>query len=210
MIRILLIDDHAVVRAGYHRFLERHEDLSVVAEAADAEQGYALFRQYSPDISIVDLSMPGAGGLTLIPRILGHDTLARVLVFSMHEDAVFAARSLQAGARGYVTKSCTPETLVEAVRHIFAGRSFLSPDISQRLMLRSAETHPLAVLSAKEFEVFRLIAEGRSVADIAVALCLSQKTVANYQTLVKEKLGAGTTAALVHVALRHGVIVPPG
>jgi DNA-binding NarL/FixJ family response regulator len=109
-----------------------------------------------------------------------------------------------------VTKSSTPETLVEAVRHIFAGRSFLSPDISQRLMLGSAETHPLAVLSAKEFEVFRLIAEGRSVADIAVALCLSQKTVANYQTLVKDKLGAGTTAALVHVALRHGVIVPPG
>jgi DNA-binding NarL/FixJ family response regulator len=145
----------------------------------------------------------------LIPRILGQDALARVLVFSMHEDAVFAARSLQAGARGYVTKSSTPETLVEAVRHIFAGRSFLSPDISQRLMLGNAETHPLAVLSAKEFEVFRLIAEGRSVADIAVALCLSQKTVANYQTLIKDKLGAGTTAALVHVALRHGVIVPP-
>ena len=210
MIRILLIDDHAVVRAGYHRFLECSADVSVIAEAADAEQGYAQFRRYKPDISILDLSMPGAGGLTLIRRIVAHAPLARVLVFSMHEEAVFAARALQAGARGYVTKNSAPETLVEAVHHVYAGRSFLSPDIAQRLALGGGNVDPLAVLSAKEFEVFRLIAEGQSVADIAAALSLSQKTVSNYQTQIKEKLGAATTAALVHVALRHGVIAPPG
>ena len=210
MIRVLLIDDHAVVRAGYHRFLERSEDLEVVAEAANAEQGYVEFRRHEPDVSIVDLSMPGAGGLTLIRRIVAYEPLARVLVFSMHEDAVFAARSLQAGARGYVTKNSEPETLIEAVRQICAGRIFLSPDIAQRLALGSGDAGPLAVLSAKEFEVFRLIAEGRSLADIAAALSLSQKTVANYQALIKEKLNATTTAALVHIALRNGVITPPG
>jgi len=210
MIRILLIDDHAVVRAGYHRFLERSEDVRVVAEAANAEQGYIEFRQHEPDISIIDLSMPGSGGLALIRRIIAHEPLASVLVFSMHEEAVFAARSLQAGARGYVTKNSAPETLIEAVRQIHAGHSFLSPDIAQRLALGSGDTDPLAVLSAKEFDVFRLIAEGRSVADISDALSLSQKTVANYQTLIKEKLGAHTTTALVHVALRHGVISSPG
>ena len=210
MIRILLVDDHAVVRSGYHRYLERSEDLVVVAEAANAEQGYAEFRRHEPDVSIVDLSMPGAGGLTLIRRIVACEPLARVLVFSMHEDAVFAARSLQAGARGYVTKNSEPETLIEAVRRICAGRIFLSPDIAQRLALGSGDTGPLAVLSAKEFEVFRLIAEGRSLADIAAALSLSQKTVANYQALIKEKLNASTTAALVHIALRNGVITPPG
>ena len=210
MIRILLIDDHAVVRAGYHRFLECSADVSVIAEAADAEQGYAQFRRHEPDISILDLSMPGAGGLTLIRRIVAHEPLARVLVFSMHEDAVFAARALQAGARGYVTKNSAPETLVEAVHRVYAGRIFLSPDIAQRLAFGGGDADPLAVLSAKEFEVFRLIAGGQSVAAIADALSLSQKTVANYQTLIKEKLGAATTAALVHVALRHGVIAPPG
>lgn len=210
MIRILLIDDHAVVRAGYHRFLERSADFSVVAEAADAEQGYTEFRRHEPDISIVDLSMPGAGGLTLIRRIVAHEPLARVLVFSMHEEAVFAARALQAGARGYVTKNSAPETLVDAVHQVYAGRSYLSPDMAQRLALGGGDAGPLAALSAKEFEIFRLIAGGQSVAAIAASLSLSQKTVANYQTLIKEKLGATTTAALVHVALRHGVITPSG
>jgi len=208
MIRILLVDDHAVVRAGYRRFLERSDDVSVVAEAADAAQGYVLFRRHAPDVSVVDLSMPGAGGLELIRRIVAHEPLARVLVFSMHAEAVFAARALQAGARGYVTKRSAPETLVEAVRQVHADRSFLSPDIT--LAFGGGDADPLAVLSAKEFEVFRLIAEGRSVADIAAALSLSQKTVANYQALIKNKFGAATTAALVHVALRHGVIAPPG
>lgn len=210
MIRILLIDDHAVVRAGYRRFLERSADVSVIAEAADAEQGYAQFRLHEPDINILDLSLPGASGLSLIRRIVVHDPMARVLVFSMHEHAVFAARALQAGARGYVTKNSAPETLVEAVHNVYAGRSFLSPDIAQRLALGGGDADPLAVLSAKEFEVFRLIVGGQSVADIAAALSLSPKTVANYQTLIKEKLGASTSAALVHVALRHGVIAPPG
>jgi DNA-binding NarL/FixJ family response regulator len=209
MIRILLIDDHAVVRSGYRRFLERSADIRVVAEAENTEQGYLEFREHQPDVTILDLSMPGSGGLALIRRIIAHEPQACILIFSMHEEAVFAARSLQAGARGYVTKNSAPETLIEAVRRVFAGHSFLSPDIASRL-LGGAEADPLAVLSAREFDIFRRIAEGQTLADISEAMNLSQKTVANYQTLIKEKLGVPTIAALVHIALRHGVLTPPG
>lgn len=210
MIRILLIDDHAVVRAGYRRFLERSKQVTVVAEGENAEQGYALFRQQAPDVSIVDLSMPGVGGLELIRRIMAHEPQARVLVFSMHEEAVFAERALQAGACGYVTKQSPPEVLVEAVHEVHAGRRFLSPGIAQQLTLGQLGTHSITALSAKEFEVFRLIAQGQSVANVANTLKLSLKTVANHQTQVKEKLGASTTTALVHIAFRHGVIALSG
>lgn len=206
MIRILLIDDHAVVRAGYRRFLERSKRVTVVAEGENAEQGYALFRQQSPDVTVVDLSMPGVGGLALIRRIIAHEPLARVLVFSMHEEAIFAERALQAGACGYVTKQSPPEVLVDAVHEVHAGRRFLGPGIEQQLNFGQLGTHSLAELSAKEFEVFRLIAQGQSVANVATTLNLSLKTVANHQTQVKEKLGATTTTALVHIAFRHGVI----
>ena len=210
MIRILLIDDHAVVRAGYRRFLERSQRVTVVAEGENAEQGYALFRQHAPDVSIVDLSMPGVGGLELIRRIVAHAPLARVLVFSMHEEAVFAERALQAGACGYVTKQSPPEVLVEAVHEVHAGRRFLGPGIAQQLTAGQLGTHSITALSAKEFEVFRLIAQGQSVANVATTLNLSLKTVANHQTQVKEKLGASTTTALVHIAFRHGVIALAG
>jgi len=209
LIRILLIDDHAVVRAGYRRFLERSPDIKVAAEAENAEQGYQVFREQRPDVTILDLSMPGSGGLALLRRIIAHEPQACILVFSMHDQAVFAARSLQAGARGYVTKNSAPETLIEAVLRVFSGHSFLSPDIAPKL-LDGASADPFAVLSAKEFDIFRLIANGQTLGEISAAMNLSQKTVANYQTLIREKLGATTSAALVHIALRHGVLTPPG
>lgn len=209
MIRILLVDDHAVVRSGYRRFLERHDDLRVVAEAADAEEGYGLFGQHTPDVSVVDISMAGVGGIELIRRMVAREPMARALAFSMHDDAQFVTRALQVGARGYVTKTSQPDTLVEAVRAVHAGGMYLSPDVAQRRSAAQSGTDPLALLSAKEFEVFRWFAEGHSSTDIAQALNLSRKTVANYQTQIKDKLGVSTTAALVHIALRHGVVKPP-
>jgi DNA-binding NarL/FixJ family response regulator len=206
VIRILLVDDHAVVRAGFRRFLERNELVRVIAEAEDADQGYAMFRLHQPDVCIIDLSMPGVGGLELIRRITAQKPQARVLVFSMHEEAAFAERAMQAGACGYVTKQSAPEVLVEAVGAVHAGRRFLSPGIARQIAVGRGEFHPVKALSAKEFEVFRLIAEGQSVAKVANSLNLSQKTVANHQTQVKEKLGAATSTALVHIAFRHGVI----
>ena len=206
MIRILLIDDHAVVRAGFRRFLEHGEAMQVVGEAEDAEQGYTLFRQHQPDVCVVDLSMPGGGGLELIRRISSHAPQARLLAFSMHEEPVFAQRAMQAGARGYVTKQSAPDVLVQAVRELHAGRRFISQDMARELAQGQPHMHPSSLLSPREFDVFRLIAEGQSVPEVAERLCLSQKTVANHLTQLKDKLGATSSVALVHLAMRHKVL----
>ena len=157
MIRILLIDDHAVVRAGYRRFLEHGEGMQVVDEAENAEQGYALYRQHQPDVCVIDLSMPGVGGLELIRRISSQAPKASLLAFSMHEEPVFAQRAIQAGARGYVTKQSAPDILVQAVRELHAGRRFVSQDMAYQLAQTQAQMHPSSLLSPREFEVFRLI-----------------------------------------------------
>lgn len=206
MIRILLIDDHAVVRAGYRRFLEHGEGVQVVGEAENAEQGYALYRQHQPDVCVVDLSMPGVGGLELIRRISSQAPQASLLAFSMHEEPVFAQRAMQAGARGYVTKQSAPDILVQAVRELHAGRRFVSQDMARELAQTHAQAHPSSLLSPREFDVFRLIAQGQSVLEVAELLNLSQKTVANHVTQLKDKLGASSSVALVHLAMRHKVI----
>lgn len=208
MIRILLVDDHAVVREGYRRFLERSDDLRVVGEAEDGDEGYGLWMRCAPDVTVVDLSMRGAGGMQLLMRIVARAPAARCLVFSMHEDALVAQRALEAGARGYVTKSSQPEVLVQAVRTAHAGQLYLSADIRQGRAARAEDAARLASLTAKEHEIFRLLAQGHAVAEIARLLNLSSKTVANHQSQIREKLGLATPAALVHLALRHGVIAP--
>lgn len=210
MIRILLVDDHAVVRAGYHRFLALHDDLRVVAEAANADEGYAAFCQHAPDVSVVDISMAGVCGIELVRRMVAREPQARALAFSMHDDPLFVSRALQAGARGYVSKVSDPETLVHAVRDVRAGRMYLSADVARRMQTAPTGDDPVAALSAKEFEVFRLFALGHAAQDIAQTLNLSPKTVANYKTQIKDKLGATTTAALVHIALRFGVLPQQG
>lgn len=209
-INVLLIDDHAVVRAGYRRLLEDTPDIRVVAEAEDGQTGYQDYTVFSPDVVVMDLSLPGMTGLEAIRRIRARDPKACILVFSMHEEAVFAERALEAGALGYITKSSAPDVLIEAVRAVVAGRIYLGPDIARRIATRKASGagDPLALLSPREFEIFRLLAEGRTVNDIAEHLCLSYKTVANYSTQVKSKLNAASMAELVHLAIRHGVISP--
>jgi DNA-binding NarL/FixJ family response regulator len=206
LIRILLVDDHAVVREGYRRFLERSDDLRVVAEAEDADAGFHLWSRCLPDVTVVDLSMRGAGGMKLLTRIAAHSPEARCLVFSMHEGALVAQRALEAGACGYVTKSSQPEVLVQAVRAAHAGRIYLSADIVHSRAALAEDARRLTALTGKEHEIFRLLAQGRAVTDIAQLLHLSTKTVANHQSQIRDKLGLATPAALVHLALRHGVI----
>jgi two-component system invasion response regulator UvrY len=206
LIRILLVDDHAVVREGYRRFLERSEDLRVVGEAEDADEGLRLWTRYAPDVTVVDLAMRGAGGMTLLMRVAERSPGARCLVFSMYEDAMVAQRALEAGACGYVTKSSQPEVLVQAVRMAHAGQVYLSADIVQGRVAMAEDARRMATLTAKEHEIFRLLAQGRSVVEIARLLHLSAKTVANQQSQIREKLGIATPAALVHLALRHGLI----
>ena len=207
-VRVILVDDHAVVREGYRRLLERTRDIEVLAEAASGEEAYRLFCDMSPDVVVLDINLPGMSGIEATRRILAREPDARVLVFSMHEDALFGSRALQAGARGYVTKASAPEVLVEAVRTVAPGRVFISHDMAQHLALQSVpgQELPLDALSPREFEVFRLLAEGKPVSEIARILSLSQKTIANYQSAIRQKLEADTSAQMVWIALKRGVV----
>jgi len=207
-IRVMLADDHAVVREGYRRLLERTRDIEVVSEAASGEEAYRTYCTALPDVAIMDINLPGVSGVEVTRRIVARDPAARVLVFSMHEDVVFASRALQAGARGYVTKSSAPDVLVDAVRTVAEGRTYVSHDVAQKLALQlmPGQNVPFADLSPREFEVFRLLAEGRSIGEIARSLSLSQKTVSNYQSIVKQKLEADSSAQMVWIALRRGLV----
>ena len=212
MIRVLLADDHPVVRSGYLRLLEQAGGISVVAEAAHGDAAYAAFVETRPDVLVTDLEMPRGGGLELIRRVLMREPAARVLVFSMHDSALLVRRALDAGARGFLSKASPPDCLVQAVRELHQGRRYLAPGLAPALLNGgpAEEGDRLASLSAREFEVFRLLAQGHTVAECAEALKLSPKTLSNHQTLIKEKLGVATSAALVHLAIRHGVISSSG
>jgi DNA-binding NarL/FixJ family response regulator len=208
MIRCLLVDDHPVVRAGYCRLLEQSGRISVAGEAGDAESGYAEYRRLSPEVTVTDISLPGASGLELIRRVRARDHGAALLVFTMHETPILAEGAFAAGALGFVSKRSAPAVLVDAVLAVHAGRRYLSADVAAAMQSSGALTDAarLASLSPRELEVFRLLAAGASPAECARAVNLSAKTIANYQTLIKDKLGVETTAAMAHVALRHGLI----
>ncbi len=207
-VRVVLVDDHAVVREGYRRLLERTEDISVIAEVANGQDAYRVVCDMQPDVTVMDINLPGIGGIEAVRRIVAHSPEAKILMFSMHEDTVFSSRALQAGARGYVTKSAAPEVLVEAVRLVAQGKLYISREMAQELaaqMLPGRET-PIDALSAREFEVFRLLVAGHSLPEIAKILFLSYKTVANYQSSIKHKLDVSNTAQVVRIALSHGLI----
>ena len=206
-VSVLLVDDHAVVREGYRRLLERRGDIVVVGEAADADMAYALFCRLEPQIVVMDITLPGTSGIESMRRMLLSKPDARVLIFSMHEDAIFARRALQAGAFGYVTKASAPNVLVEAINTVASGKKYLSPEMAQKLALRDLVTDQAAVgaLSAREFEVLRLLAQGRSIREIAQTMDLNPKTVANHQSAIKHKLGADTAIQLFKRATQLGL-----
>lgn len=206
-ITVLLVDDHAVVREGYRRLLERQGDILVIGEAADAAEAHALFSALHPQIVVLDITLPGTSGMEALRRMLVYRPGTRVLVFSMHEEAIFARRALQAGAFGYLTKASAPNVLVEAVHAVAQGKKYLSADIARKLALREAgvEQQGADKLSAREFEVLRLLAQGRSVKEIAESLGLNSKTVANHQSTIKQKLGADTALQLLIKANELGM-----
>ncbi len=210
-VRVLLVDDHAVVRAGYRTLIEKH-GLTVVGEAADAAAAYRCYKETRPDVVVMDISMPGRGGIDAIGHIRGLDPEARILVFTMHGGAAYALQAFRAGARGYVTKSSPPDLLVGAVRSVAEGRLTLCPEISEALALDrvEAETSGLDNLSPREFEIFRMILEARSTDDIAAALNVSRKTAANYHYAIKSKLGVASDIELLHLGLRHGLVQHAG
>ena len=208
MIKVILADDHAVVRAGYRLLLQNSDEIEIVAEVETGEQACRTFVESSPDVVVMDLSMPGMGGLEAIRRITIRDASAKILVFSMHENTVFVDQALKAGAKGYITKNSAPDVLVNAIKEIAAGGTFIDSDIAQHLAFQKARDNdePFSGLSTREFEIFCLLAEGSNTSQIAKRLSLSYKTVANYTTQIKNKLDVKTVAELARLALSHNIV----
>lgn len=208
-IRVMLADDHAVVLAGYRFLLEQFPNIEIVAEAQDTDSAYGGYFHHRPGVLVLDLSLPRAGGLAVIRRVLARDPKAKILVVTMHEEALYAKRALEAGAKGYIPKSADPETLPEAILTIAGGQSYVAHTVAQQLLAQYASGKPkadlLATLSNREFEIFCLAARGLTLKEIASRLHLSYKTVANYLTQIKHKLGAATLAELARLAYLHQV-----
>lgn len=208
-LKILLVDDHAVVRSGLRRLLENSNSVEVVAEADSGEAAYQLYGELTPDIVVMDISMPGMGGIESAKRILQRYSYAKIIIFSMHEAVSFASQALKTGVKGFVTKTGMAEDLLHAVLDVAKGKTFLSAGIAQKIALQTlmGEDDPMHQLSSREFEVFRLLAEGKRVEEVADMLKISQKTVANYYTIIKQKLGVSSPVEMVRLAMKHGLII---
>ena len=207
-ITVMLVDDHAMIREGYRSLLKKQPRLEVIAEAADGAEAYLKFKQYQPDLVIMDLSLAKQGGLETITRIKRRDPAAKILVFSMHLNPLFALQAIKAGALGYITKSSTPTVLIEAIYTVYAGDHILSPDMAQALALEKTGHEYIALqsLSTREFEIFRMLAESRSKQDISQTLNISLKTVSNCHYLIKNKLNVSSDIELIYLAIRMNVI----
>ena len=207
-VRILLVDDHPVVREGYRRLLERQAGFQVCAEAGDAKQAYCAYKDHRPDIAVMDIALPGASGLEAVRHIRQWDGDARVLVFTMHAGPAFALKAFEAGASGYVTKSTEPEDLLRAVRTVAGGGRFLSEDIARAIAVDrlAGPDHVIEHLAPRETEILRLLASGMTSDAIARLLNLSPKTVRNHHYAIKSKIGAQNDAQLVWLAVSAGLV----
>ena len=204
----MLVDDHAVVRMGFKLLLEGAQDISVVAEAESGEEAVRTFQAHNPDVLVMDISMPGIGGLEAIDRILAKVADQKILVLSGHEDVMHARRVLKAGAVGYLTKRSAADALIDAVKTVYRGKTYLEPQIAQELAVEqvSGNKDPVDSLSEKEFKVFISLAKGQSVQDIAEVMCLSPRTIGTHLYNIKQKLGASNSAELAIIAMRSGLI----
>ena len=209
-IKILLVDDHAVVRMGFKMLIEAEADIKVIGEAESGEVAVKLFQELKPDIIIMDITMPGIGGLEAIDRIMAKDKNTKILVLSAHEDSVHPKRVLNAGAMGYLTKRSAAEELIKAIKSIHQGKRYLEPNIAQQMAITqlSGETNPIEILSDREFEVFMALAKGKSTNEIADTLCLSPRTVGTHLYNIKQKLNANNSAEIALIAIRCGLIDP--
>ncbi|MEM9386855.1 MAG: response regulator transcription factor [Pseudomonadota bacterium] len=207
-VRVLLVDDHAVVRAGYRVLLADAPDMALIAEADTGELACQRYVEEQPDVVVMDVSLPGISGLEAARRILMRDAKARIIVFSMHEESAFVHQALSVGVKGYVTKGGAPELLVEAVRQVVCGGKFLDPRLGD-ITPASDQRAAIDALSPREFSIFRLLAEGHGNSEIGQRLRLSEKTVANYATQIRKKLGVQNRTELVYFAVSQGVVDSP-
>jgi two-component system, NarL family, invasion response regulator UvrY len=205
MTAILLVEDHAIVRSGIRKLLSGMPDMALT-ESATGEAALTELRGGAFDLVILDLNLPGLGGLELLRRILSAYPGSKVLVFSLHTEAVYAARAMESGARGYISKNAAPEELLEAIETVLAGGTAIERDIAQELGSRGAEEDAyLRPLTQRDMEILRLLADGKSLAQIAEALGVAYKTVANTLTRIKDKLGVSQTADLIRIAIGQGL-----
>jgi two-component system invasion response regulator UvrY len=200
-IGVMLVDDHAVVRMGFRMLLEGSDDIKVLGEADSGEEAVRQFAEIKPDVIVMDISMPGIGGLEAIDRILAKVPDMRILALSAHEDVMHARRVLKAGAVGYLTKRSAAEELMHAIRVVHQGKTYLEPGIAQQMAVEqvSGQRNPVDALSEKEFKVFLSLARGQSVHDIADVMSLSPRTVGTHLYNIKQKLGASNSAELATV-----------
>ena len=208
MIRVLLVDDHAVVRTGFRLLLESGTNVSVIAEAATGEVACQRYLELIPDVVVMDVAMPGMGGIEALRRIRSHHPQARVLALSAHDDPVHARRALREGAFGFLSKRSAPEALLEAITSVAAGKRYIDPGVAQRLALTDVAggQSPAERLSEREFEVFMRLARGESVQRIAEDLRLAASTIGTHLYNVKQKLGVSNQSELTLLAIRHGLI----
>lgn len=208
MIRVLLVDDHAVVRTGFRLLLQSQADISVVAEAESGEAACQKYADVTPDVVVMDLAMPGMGGLEALRRIRARHSQARVLALSAHDDPMHARRALREGALGFLSKRSAPETLIEAVTSVSAGRRYLDANLAQKLALAELDGagSPIERLSEREFDVFIRLARGETVQRIADDLKLSASTVGTHLYNIKQKLEVVNQSELTLLAIRHGLI----
>jgi len=210
MIRILLVDDHSLFRTGMKSILETQDDMEVVGEADTGEAAVEQVRKSPPDVVLMDVHMPGIGGIEATRRILRAEPGVRVIALTALNDEPFPSRLLDAGAVGYLTKGCPAEELLDAIRRVMRDEHYLSADVAQKLSLSAlvnkGESSPLAKLSPREMQVMMMITQGKTTQEISDALFLSPKTVSTYRTRLFEKLGVSNDVELTHFALRHGVI----
>jgi two-component system invasion response regulator UvrY len=209
-IKVLLVDDHAVVRMGFKMLLESAEDIKVIAEAESGEQGVKFYVEHQPDVVVMDITMPGIGGLEAIDRIMAKDNSAKILVLSAHEDSVHPKRVLNAGAMGYLTKRSAAEELIKAIRMVASRKMYLEANIAQQMAIQqlNGEKNPVDVLSDREFEVFMSLAKGQTTNEIAEILSLSPRTVGTHLYNIKQKLNANNSAEIALIAMRSGLIDP--
>jgi len=200
--RVLIVDDHRIVASGC-RALFADDPGIVILEAADAESGERIYGEEHPDICVLDINLPTVSGFELARRILGRDPSSRIIMFSMNDDPIFAARAIEIGAKGYVSKSGDPYDLVEAIREVSKGGTFLPPAIAQRIAFAGSTLaqSPLSKLTSREIEILRLLSTGKSLAEIAWLVHSSYKTIANTSSIMRQKLGLRTSAELVRFAI---------
>jgi two-component system invasion response regulator UvrY len=209
MIDVLLIDDHALVRTGIRRLLEDSGQIQIAGEADCGEDGVTLAQQLNPDVILMDVSMPGIGGVEACRRILQRDSSQKIIVLTIHNEQTFPKRMLEIGARGYLTKECGVDEMLLAIQQVYNGKAYIAPSIAQQLalsLLPGNQLNPIDRLSRREFQVMLMISHGLTNAAISEKLCLSPKTVSTYRLRLLEKLGARNEVDLIKIAVEQGMV----